>query len=186
MFLKEVYLTFSEQVGDTEFLFLPGDHSEAGGTEFISSELVDMADIAGIMIPPGMKLSIHSPRRGMLTEFLLQSPRVDDLVIARRMDWSPGSKTVLCFCATSSSPRRQLSWYLALCKSKPARTSEGHLPSWTCVCEYGFGNIGRWGELRKVWRRKRVIQQERVLSSPPKAVAVARSRSLSDATTMNL
>ena len=39
----------------------------------------------------------HSLRRGMLTEFVLQSPRPDPVVVRERMDWS-SDNTLAYFC----------------------------------------------------------------------------------------
>lgn len=87
-FMREFVEEFVEQYGERAFMF-SSNPEKVSGTDFISSEIVVMADDAGIVAPEGMKLSSHSPRRGMLSEFVPQHPRPDDIVIAIRMDWSP-------------------------------------------------------------------------------------------------
>ena len=88
LFLREFVNEYVAKFGQRAFMF-SADPEKVSGTDYISTAIVAMADYAGIIAPQGMKLSSHSPRRGMLSEFVLQHPRPDDIVIAIRMDWSP-------------------------------------------------------------------------------------------------
>lgn len=96
VFLRSYVEQCRRTIGEDAFMFSP-DPRAPGSTEFISQDLVAMAATAGIVMAPGLKLTSHSPRRGMLTEFVLQHPRPADVVIARRMDWSPKAGCVLTY-----------------------------------------------------------------------------------------
>lgn len=96
IFMRKVVELFGRKYGTERFLFSPDGHS-AGSPEYISAQLSAMAASAGLVVPEGMKMTSHSPRRGMLTEFVLQSPRPDNIVIAGRMDWSPKSELTLTY-----------------------------------------------------------------------------------------
>lgn len=68
------------------FSAVPDQVSE---TDYISTVIVAVANEAGIVAPQGINMSSQSPRKGMLSEFVLQNPRPDDLVISIRRDCSP-------------------------------------------------------------------------------------------------
>lgn len=78
------------------FIF-SADPMTAGKIDFISAELVEMSELKGVKVPAGMKLFSHSPRRGMLTEFILHHPRPDNIVVAKRMDCSLTARCVLTY-----------------------------------------------------------------------------------------
>lgn len=97
VFIRSCIEEFRSLHGERAFIFSPSVET-AGTTEFITTEIEAMAALAGIVPPTGMRFTSHSPRRGMLTEFILQHPRPDNIVIAGRMDWSPrASLTVTYF-----------------------------------------------------------------------------------------
>lgn len=83
VFVTEVMENFD----DTALMF-SADPDKVSGTYYTSAVIVEMADAAGIVAPQGMKISSHSPRRGMLSEFELQHPRPDNMFIAICMNWS--------------------------------------------------------------------------------------------------
>jgi hypothetical protein len=96
LFVQSVVEEFEREYGPEACIFGP-DPMTCGTTDFITEEIVAMADLAGIEHPSGMRFTSHSLRRGMLSEFILMSPVPDRLVIARRLDWN-GDHSVVYFC----------------------------------------------------------------------------------------
>lgn len=95
-FIRSVVEEFAAEHGEAAFIF-SSDVAMAGNTEFVTAEIVAMAAIADLTPAEGTRFMSHSPRRGMLTEFILQHPRPDDIVIARRMDWGPKANNTVTY-----------------------------------------------------------------------------------------
>lgn len=94
--LRQFVAEAKATIGQSGFLF-SATADRAGTVEFISEAIRRLAAEAGVRAPAGMRFSSHSPRRGMLTEFLLQNPRPSSLVVRARMDWA-SDNSVIYFC----------------------------------------------------------------------------------------
>jgi len=95
-FMRSFVAEAKKELGAEDFMFSP-ESTVAGSSDFISSQVEDMAAAMGFVAPHGMCFKSHSLRRGMLTEFVLQNPRPDPVVVRERMDWS-SDNTLAYFC----------------------------------------------------------------------------------------
>lgn len=59
----------------------------SGLKDFISSQVEEMAAVMAFLATKGMGYRSHSLSCGMLTEFVLQNPRLDPAVVRERMYW---------------------------------------------------------------------------------------------------